>query len=328
MLENKAPLEDFLPNIVDLCFKIVTDYESEISKISKRLTSIIQALIFTEQEYSQFLDQSINYLDRENREFTYTVSDSLGSIQKTVSDFIDRDDPENLLLLVVERFDRLFKAVQKKKDEDELQLALLNKEKEFLQTRLDMVRRDYDSFVSQSRKTLKELEAVRSISLRDALTSVYNRRAYDEQIKLTLENYGKGELSTFGLILFDIDNFREINNTYGHLAGDSILGHMGRLTKETLRCDDFVFRYGGDEFIILLPEAKLRDAVKVAEKLRQQIENVEFRLSRTSEQSVRLTISLGVTEVEKDDTVSAVLARADKALYESKFNGRNRVTSR
>jgi diguanylate cyclase (GGDEF)-like protein len=105
------------------------------------------------------------------------------------------------------------------------------------------------------------------------------------------------------------------------------LSHIGRVSKEALRCDDFVFRYGGDEFIIILPEANIRDSIKVAEKLRQQVEKVEFRLSRNSKQAIHVSISVGVTEAKATDTPASILTRADKGLYESKSNGRNQVSS-
>jgi diguanylate cyclase len=199
-------------------------------------------------------------------------------------------------------------------------------EKTQLEARLDTVRRDYDTFVSQSHSLLHELEDIKMISLRDQLTGIYNRRAYDEQLKLTLESFERGTLSAFSLIIFDIDMFREVNNAYGHLAGDGILAHLARVAAETLRCDDFIFRYGGDEFIVILPEARLADAAKVADKLRRQVEVVDFKLSRDSETTINVTISLGVSEAAPGDTAAAVLARADEALYRSKNGGRNRVS--
>jgi diguanylate cyclase len=102
---------------------------------------------------------------------------------------------------------------------------------------------------------------------------------------------------------------------------------VGRLTKEYLRCDDFIFRYGGDEFIILLPEANMADSMKVAEKFRHQVELVEIKLSRNSSKTIHVTISMGVTEAAPGDTATSVLARADRALYISKQRGRNKVSS-
>ena len=243
-----------------------------------------------------------------------------------MSEALTSDDPENLLGVVVEKIDVLFQAIQRKSREDENRLGELRVEKTQLQNHLDSIRRDYDIFMRQSRNVLRELENVKMISLRDQLTGIYNRRAFDEQTRLTLENLNSGALTAFSLIIFDIDYFREVNNNYSHLAGDRILANLARVVTETLRTDDFLFRYGGDEFIVLLPEARLSDAAKVAEKLRRQVEVVDFKLSRQGEASIHVTISLGVAEAHPGDTATTLLAKADAALYESKNGGRNRIT--
>ncbi|MDR0356293.1 MAG: GGDEF domain-containing protein [Deltaproteobacteria bacterium] len=327
LLDEKSSLESVMPLLVDLCVYFLTDYSLEISKISHRLNSIIRMLLFTEREYSKFLDASISNYDLREKQFKDTLTTGLGELEERCKDPQIVAEADNLLSHVTERIETLLYAVKLKNDEDAQLLDSLNKEKEQLSHRLDKVRRDYDSFVSQSHKTLLELETIKSVSLRDPLTKVYNRRAYDEQMALTLENYEKSRLSIFSLIIFDIDYFRDVNNNYGHLAGDGILAHVARLIKECLRCDDFIFRYGGDEFIVLLPEAKLADSIKVAEKFRRQVEVVDFKLSRNSPKTVNITISVGVTESCPGDTATSVLARADRALYVSKQAGRNRVSS-
>jgi diguanylate cyclase (GGDEF)-like protein len=327
LVHEESSLENLMPVIIDLCQRFLYDYTKEINNITNRLNTIIRMLLFLEKEYSKFLDLSINNYSQSEREFKDGLVSSLNQIQKTVKGTDFKTDADKLLNQLSLRIEGLLVAVKKKSEEDAKLLSSLTEEKESLINRLDNVRRDYDNFVSQSHKTLIEMETIKSISLRDALTQVYNRRAYDEQIGTTIENYKKGKIQTFSLIIFDIDFFREVNNNYGHLAGDSILTNVGRIVKESLRSDDFIFRYGGDEFIVLLPEAKIPDAFKVAEKLRHQLEVVEFRLSRTSETCIHISISVGVTEVNEGDTISSIFARADKALYESKTKGRNRVSS-
>jgi diguanylate cyclase (GGDEF)-like protein len=327
LIDRNSSLESLLPVLIDLCLRFLADYGQEIGNITNRLNSIIRMLLFTEQEYYRFLDSSIANYDQGERSFKKDLAEGLEEIQKSVLETTLGADAVGLLNHVSHRIEGLLWAIQRKGEEDARLLLALSQEKELLASRLDKVRRDYDTFVSQSHKTLIELETIKSISLRDPLTKVYNRRAFDEQMAITVDNFEKGKLSTFGLIIFDIDLFREVNNSYGHLAGDSILSHVGRLIKECLRCDDFIFRYGGDEFIVLLPEARLPDTVKVAEKLRHQVEVVEFRLSRSSSLSIHITISVGVTESSAGDTSTSVLARADRALYISKQGGRNRVSS-
>ena len=326
LAENGASLERLLPVVVDLCLRFIQDYGNELDRISLRLAGIIRILLFTEREYSRFLDNSIEELQGGSKTFTDSLAVEMGEIQSTVSEALTSDDPENLLGVVVEKIDVLFQAIQRKSREDENRLGELRVEKTQLQNHLDSIRRDYDIFMRQSRNVLRELENVKMISLRDQLTGIYNRRAFDEQTRLTLENLNSGALTAFSLIIFDIDYFREVNNNYSHLAGDRILANLARVVTETLRTDDFLFRYGGDEFIVLLPEARLSDAAKVAEKLRRQVEVVDFKLSRQGEASIHVTISLGVAEAHPGDTATTLLAKADAALYESKNGGRNRIT--
>jgi diguanylate cyclase len=318
-------LESFHSRLASFLLRFVQDCRAERVQISSRLSGIIKTLLTTEREFRIFLDQSINYMGNENKNFANNLTDQLDKLQESVSEAAQ--EPERLLTMVADKIETLCQTIHRKTLADDNRLKALSSEKEALECRLDTVRRDYDSFVRQSHKLLKELEDFRSISLKDPLTGVYNRRAYDEEVVLTFNGYTESKLSTFSLIIFDIDNFREVNNTYGHLAGDSILTHIARIVAELLRCDDFVFRYGGDEFIVLLPQAKLEDAVRIAEKLRTRVAAVEFMLSRTSDKFIHLTISLGVSEARPDDNPTTLLARADKALYESKQNGRNRVTS-
>jgi diguanylate cyclase len=327
MINQDLSLENIVPIIIDLCQRVMYDYSQEINNITNRINSLIRMLLLIEQEYTKFLDLSIINYSQSGRDFNEDLILNLGQLNNSVKENDFKIDANILLNQLSIRIEGLLVAVKKKSEDDAKLLYLLRQEKDVLLTRLDNVRRDYDNFVSQSHKTLIEMETIKSISLRDALTQVYNRRAYDEQIAITVDNFDRNKLSTFSLVIFDIDFFREVNNNYGHLAGDSILTNVGRIVKESLRSDDFIFRYGGDEFIILLPEAKLADAVKVAEKLRYQIEIIEFRLSRSSDASISVSISVGVTEAQKGDNAGTVFARADKALYVSKKEGRNKVSA-
>jgi diguanylate cyclase len=330
-LDEGMPRELILSGLTQLMDRFIRDYSVEKTQITSRLSSIIKTLMNTEDQFKRLLRQSISYIDEENREFNESLTEGLNLIQDSVHEVQDEgeaaSEAEKLLTLIAVKVEVLCQSIQEKTLQDEERLQELRKEKMALESRLDSVRRDYDTFVSQSHKLLKELEDFKSISMRDALTGVYNRRAYDEAVNLSIENFKINHLETFSLLIFDIDHFREVNNSYGHQAGDSILSHMGRIVSDLLRCDDFIFRYGGDEFIVLLPEAKLTDATKVAEKIRRAVAGVEFKLSRHSEKTIHVSISMGVTEIRPGDNAISVLARADTALYVSKQNGRNRVTS-
>ena len=141
----------------------------------------------------------------------------------------------------------------------------------------------------------------------DELTKIYNRRGVLNEVK----NKSPGNI-----LFFDIDHFKKINDTYGHDFGDFVLEEIGKILKNTFRKSDIIGRWGGEEFIVVLPETKYEDALKLAEKLRKIIENHDF-------DGVRITISIGVSEYNGNFEES--LKKADEALYNAKNSGRNQV---
>jgi diguanylate cyclase (GGDEF)-like protein len=160
---------------------------------------------------------------------------------------------------------------------------------------------------------------LRGMAYTDSLTNIYNRLHFahflDAEIDKVKRYGGK-----FSIIFFDLDHFKEVNDNYGHLAGDEVLEQVTLLVSKANRDADIFARYGGEEFIILAPETDLSGALIHAERLRNDIENFEFKTVG------HITSSFGVAEfdAEKDD-VDDLLERADKALYMAKEFGRNRV---
>ena len=162
----------------------------------------------------------------------------------------------------------------------------------------------------------KELER---LSITDKLTDLYNRRKIDELLQNEIDRYERNG-RTFGFAILDIDYFKDVNDTYGHQVGDKILFQIANILKENLRKTDFVGRFGGEEFVIICPESDIQNTRKLIENFRIIIENYDFEIIKHK------TASFGVTIVKKGDTVDSILKRADKALYESKNNGRNKVS--
>jgi diguanylate cyclase (GGDEF)-like protein len=120
-------------------------------------------------------------------------------------------------------------------------------------------------------------------------------------------------------VFIDIDHFKTINDTYGHTVGDKVLCKLTQLLSQYLRKTDLIYRYGGEEFVIILPETELSDACNIAEELREYIENHDFNVS------TKVTVSLGVAERKTDEELQVWLNRADLSMYEAKKAGRNRV---
>lgn len=152
----------------------------------------------------------------------------------------------------------------------------------------------------------------------DSLTKIQNRRAFDRYLSGLIRK-SMNESSTFSLVLFDIDNFKNINDSLGHNIGDKVLVKLADVAKTSLRGSDQIARWGGEEFILLLPYTNVQGAVTLAEKLRGIISDIEF--SGVSS----ISASFGVTEYNPGDTNVDLITRADQALYRSKSEGKNRV---
>lgn len=156
----------------------------------------------------------------------------------------------------------------------------------------------------------------------DGLTQAYNRRYFNEALEREF-NRSQRYQRVLSLIAFDIDHFKNINDTYGHLAGDNVLRQLAAAVKTRLRREDVFARTGGEEFGVLLPEIPLEGAMKTAEKVRRIVETMVVRHEQVD---IRCTISLGVTALHGDEPSGELLyKRADERLYEAKQAGRNRV---
>ncbi len=173
------------------------------------------------------------------------------------------------------------------------------------------------SEISDINKTLEQ------ITNHDNLTSLYNKMYIESQIQQEF-NKAKRYGNIFSVLFFDIDDFKGVNDQYGHLAGDEVLKKIAETMKNHLRQSDIIGRYGGEEFLILLPETNLESASMLAQRLRTTTESMTTQYKDTD---IKVTISLGVVQFRPDiKNASQMIHEADLALYHSKKNGRNRVT--
>lgn len=167
----------------------------------------------------------------------------------------------------------------------------------------------------------KEIKKNRNITYIDYLTKVNNRKSFDKRLEELL-NAKKRYLNAFSIMLFDIDDFKKINDTFGHQKGDEVLIDMANLVTNTIRKSDYLFRLGGEEFAILFPETDLKSSLIIANKIKNLIEQ-EFEEVREGS----ITISGGVYEVNIDDTSDSIYKKADSLLYIAKNKGKNKIIS-
>ena len=171
--------------------------------------------------------------------------------------------------------------------------------------------------ITQEKKLRAEKEAQT-----DILTGLQNRRAYYEISSREYQRLLRYHRD-FSVIMVDIDDFKEINDNYGHHEGDSVLKSIAFIIKENIRENDYAFRLGGDEFLILLPETNEEKAYHLAERMRSEIENIKLQ---STTYTYRISSSFGISQfIENDVNLEAVAKRADEALYQVKNSGKNRV---
>jgi two-component system cell cycle response regulator len=165
-------------------------------------------------------------------------------------------------------------------------------------------------------------EEIHRMAIMDGLTGLYNKRYFTEALDREMAR-ARRYSRPLSLIMIDIDFFKNINDTYGHLAGDHILKELGELLISRVRREELVARYGGEELVILLPETDKEGAFKVAELMRQRVESHTFIFAN---KKIRVTVSAGVSEaVECDYDLSEIIKIADERLYAAKRAGRNKV---
>ena len=172
-------------------------------------------------------------------------------------------------------------------------------------------------------KILQMQEKLEEQAKNDYLTGLYNRRYFDEKAKKALLKSTKKN-SLMSLIVLDIDYFKKINDTFGHAIGDEVIKSLAELLKDNTRKEDIISRFGGEEFVVLLPNTSKEEAFDIAEKLRHKVETTKLNIY--DKQFVKFTISLGIDESNNNSSnISEIINNADMALYEAKNSGRNKT---
>lgn len=163
------------------------------------------------------------------------------------------------------------------------------------------------------------LSEMEKISIHDKLTGLYNRHKLDDELLRQLK-MAKRYSSCFGLILLDTDNFKALNDSLGHFVADKLLISFSAVLKQAIRSTDLLGRWGGDEFMVVVPQTSQKSILTVAESIKQSLQNYQF------DYDVSMTSSIGVTLFRENDDVESMIQRVDKALYNSKNQGKNKIS--
>jgi len=299
----------------DEILSIVRGFTDNVSSERELTAEFIKEITKRLFEVERQILQSVAYTDRilnTDGEFNIHIKGHIDAL-KTSVDF--SKTLEDLKSAVLSRLNTINEAIETKTKHDKRFKEESDKHMSNIRQDLERMKKNIFSAKKHSKHLEEEL-------LKDPLTGAFNRRAYDRFIRQEFNRYLRYG-TVFSVILFDVDHFKLINDSYGHAVGDKCLLEIIDRVKPVLRETDFLARYGGEEFVILLPETDSTSAAKVAEKLRSVVENIEF-LHR--KETVRITISLGVTEaVPGDKNHQEVFSRMDQAMYTAKNAGRNRI---
>jgi len=170
---------------------------------------------------------------------------------------------------------------------------------------------------------IRMMEKLQKLAITDGLTRLYNSRSFYSQLELEVDRFNRYQ-HPLTLLLLDIDHFKDYNDKYGHLEGDKVLVRFSQIIKSCLRTNDSAYRYGGEEFTVILPETAGEEARTVAQRIRAALEAEPF--SPENGEEVTVTISIGLTEYHPKEELSTFIQRADQAMYRSKRSGRNKVS--
>ena len=196
----------------------------------------------------------------------------------------------------------------------------LSRRKRFQKSEIQLIENLICTLINPLNNALLYEEAL-AAALKDPLTNLNNRRAMEATLAREVE-LAKRNRSQLSVIALDIDHFKKINDTYGHLAGDKVIIEIANMLESAVRSCDIVFRYGGEEFVVVLSSTDLAGAQLLAERVRKTIESKSVSCE---EGEIAITASLGVASYERGENDRSLLARADTALYQAKHDGRNRT---
>ncbi len=300
--------------------------DSPISIIKKYINSLSAG----NSELDVIMQQTMKYLDaiegplsselashqnkiKTDRSFEEDMFRHMNTMRDDCHTFNDINTLKSAFLGKIEN---ISKGLEKKREEDMLRMKETEKTLEEMGKRMHDIKREADEVRKKSKEA--EFEAYH-----DALTGLYNRRAYQDRVNETIANLQRYKVPA-SLMICDIDFFKKINDAHGHKVGDLALKKLAGLLVERLRKNDIISRYGGEEFAVILPHTDLDGAVIAGEGIRSYIAKSVFSYKG---QPIPLTISVGISAFNKDDTPDTVFERADHALYLAKKSGRNIIKS-
>lgn len=189
----------------------------------------------------------------------------------------------------------------------------------------EKMKMDFKSRTQEMNQLKTELEAMRQKAAKDALTGLANNATFYETLEEATAKTVESQ-EHICVVMIDIDHFKQVNDSYGHLVGDKVIRYVAKILKDSIKGKDTAARYGGEEFAIILPDTPLKGAASLAESIRKTVETSKLVRTGSRETLGKITVSAGVARYLQGEEIKNLVDRADKALYQSKNSGRNCVT--
>ncbi|MFW6341961.1 MAG: diguanylate cyclase [Halothiobacillaceae bacterium] len=299
--------------LIDRAAMLVNDMRRQVESEKNDLASFLKQVTHTLGDIDRHAATEQDRLSSQ-RDASSALDEAVNRQVADIGAEVDQaTELSTLKSAVQERLGRICKHVAEYRQADQKRVAEAEAENQKLRTHVRHLEHE-----TASLKT--SLDESRERLLRDTLTGLPNRLAFEERVRLELARR-KREHTPLCLAIWDIDLFKQVNDNFGHKAGDKALYVVGRRLAKLVREVDMVARFGGEEFVMLLPKTSLEHALPVVDRMREEIANTPFRFKTDP---IRITLSCGITEHRQGEGIEDTFERADSALYRAKSEGRNR----
>ncbi len=278
-------------------YKVFTETALEYGIEENTLHKLLYGNVDVEEENVKQLKNKILDIARNVKDVALNIEESIKKTEEEHNNVFNTINSMNIDRNIMDEIEKIKYVNMSLKAELEAARSVLEKQKE-------------------------SIDSLKELSMKDYLTGLYLRKYMERVLEDTLYNF-KRYSTVFSIIMLDLDDFKKINDMYGHAAGDVVLKDFASMIKRITRRTDSCIRYGGDEFIIILPETDIDKAKAVAKKIQSSLNSVTFKKGNVE---FKCSVSIGITQVKKDDTMESLLERVDEALYKTKSGGKSDIT--
>jgi diguanylate cyclase len=307
-----AKNDSALAKVVTRAADLVHEHGEQLQRERLRTAEILAEVTKRLDEMAAYLSDT-NHANRSHFEDTQSYNDAVMSQVRELTDEVAGAAELGVLQsLVNARLERVAQHVSNFRAREEFRLLEVNGRAERMRTRIAELEREASDLHSR-------LDDEKQGARIDPLTGIANRKCFEERFADEIAQMPRAPLPVV-MLLWDLDSFKVINDSYGHRAGDRVLQSVAACFMAAVRGNDFVARIGGEEFVMLLSGAKIEQAMLIANQVRSAVEALRFHFRGTP---VRVTVSCGLTELKENDVADAAFDRADGALYRAKHSGKN-----